>query len=185
MSPAYTLQVAWNLVLVVLFLSTYAYLDKLEKMGCACADHPYRKFIKNFPLFAVAYIVLFLFLSPSMIFKNLGTAGKVAMDLLVVLFGLASIVFFVLALVYVRYLVREKCKCSEDVRRDILYVWSVIQIFIIVGLVVLMLLSSNILGNIGGTVNLTFRKTSAIGHGALEKPVESVRKLSKSLPRFK
>lgn len=185
MSTAYLFQVVWNLILIALFLMTYAYIDKLEKMGCACADHPYRKFVKNFPLAAVVYIVLFLFLSPMMIFNAFGSVGKFVMDALVFLFGLAAIVFFVMAFLYTRFLMKEKCKCSEDVRRDILYVWSLLEIVLIVAMVVLMLLSTTILGNMGANVSSALGKTSDIGHGALHKPVHSASKIPKSLRKFK
>lgn len=185
MSTAYLFQVVWNLVLISLFLMTYTYVDKLEKMGCACAVHPYSKFVKNFPLYAVAYIVIFLFLSPTMVFSAFGTVGKFVMDALVFLFGLVSIVFFVLAFIYTRYLMREKCKCSEDVRRDILYVWSLLEIVLIAALVVIMLLSTTILGNMGANVSSALGKTSEIGHGAVHKPLQSASKLPKSLRKFK
>lgn len=185
MSPAYLLQVVWNLVLIALFLMTYAYVDKLEKTGCACADHPYRKFIKTFPMVAVVYIVVFLFLSPTMIFDAFGSVGKFVMDALVFLFGIASIVFFVMAFMYTRYLMREKCKCSEDVRRDVLYIWSLLEIVLIVALVVLMLLSTTILSNLGANVSTALGKTSEIGHGALHKPVHHASKIPKSLRKFK
>lgn len=185
MSPAYLFQVVWNLVLIALFLMTYAYIDKLEKIGCACAEHRYRKFVKNFPLVAVVYIVLFLFLSPSLIFDAFGSVGKFIMDALVFLFGITAIVFFVLAFLYTRYLMTEKCKCSEDMRRDVLYVWSLLEIVLIVALVVLMLLSTTILGNMGVNVSSALSKTSDIGHGALHKPLHHASKIPKSLRRFK
>jgi uncharacterized membrane protein len=164
---------------------TYAYIDKLEKVGCACSEHRYRKFVKNFPLVAVVYIVLFLFLSPAMIFDAFGSVGKFVMDALVFLFGITAIVFFVLAFLYTRYLMTEKCKCSEDMRRDVLYVWSLLEIVLIVALVVLMLLTTTIMGNMGANVSSALGKTSEIGHGALHKPLHHASKISKSLRRFK
>jgi|APGre2960657423_1045063.scaffolds.fasta_scaffold01125_2 uncharacterized membrane protein YidH (DUF202 family) len=184
MTPVYLFQAVWNLILIALFLSTYTYIVKLEQTGCACADHKYRKFVKTFPLVAVVYIVVFMFLSPAMIFGTFGALGKFAHDAIVLLFGLASIVFFVFALMYARFLMTEKCKCSEDLRRDVLYVWSMVQIVIIASLVVLMLLSSNIFSNLGATLSTVATKTSDIGHGALHKPVGSARSIPKGLRKF-
>ena len=44
---AYTLM---SILGIVLMVTTYMYILKLERIACQCAEHPYRNFIKNYIL---------------------------------------------------------------------------------------------------------------------------------------
>ena len=33
---------------IILLILTYTYIDKLERIGCDCAKHPNRDFVKNY-----------------------------------------------------------------------------------------------------------------------------------------
>ena len=47
-----------RLVIAILFLITYLYIEKLEQIGCECAEHPNKNFVKNFSLFGVVYSIV-------------------------------------------------------------------------------------------------------------------------------
>jgi hypothetical protein len=121
-----------NLIVLVLAVLSLTYVQKLERTGCACAEHPYRKFIKGWLYVAVVVFLL-------MLLANLGFAVGMKLNKTMaavigafyILFGLATLAFYVLAVLYVRYLMKEKCKCSEDSRRTVLYVWSVVELVLI------------------------------------------------------
>jgi len=175
---------------IFLLILTYTYIDKLEKIGCACADHPYRNFIKKYCLFAIAFILLSILFPPALAGRVLGLGLGTVYMLVKVLFGIASIVFFVLALIYVRYLMREKCKCSEDIRREVLYVWSIVEIVIVAAAVVVptmigvsggafMLLRSSV---IDGSKRLDGVFDSTVNPvGAAKKVPGNLKKIAKSL----
>jgi hypothetical protein len=122
---------------VVLMGLTYTYIDKLERINCACAEHPYKNFIKNYIIFAICFLIVTAFLPPSMVVGLIGPIYGLIYLIIKWIYVIATIVFFVYALRYVQYLTREKCKCSEDVRREVLYWWSIIQLIIFSILVLL------------------------------------------------
>lgn len=140
MSPENIEAIFWaflSIIGVVLMGLTYTYIDKLERINCACAEHPYKNFIKKYIIFAICFLLVTAFLPPSMV---VGFAGPVyGMIYLIIkwIYVIATVVFFVYSLRYVQYLTREKCKCSEDIRRDVLYWWSITQIVIFAILIVL------------------------------------------------
>jgi len=177
MEYGYVLQVILNVIFISLYGLTYTYIDKLEKIGCECSSHKYRDFIKFFPLAAIAYIVLFNFFSPKAVFEKLGEAGLWLMGAITFLFGLVNIVFFVLAFSYARYMMSEKCKCSEEYRRDVLYWWSLLEIVIIVVGVVLLLLTTNLINSVAMTVQNVGAKASVIGSDVVNRPVQSIKKI--------
>ena len=147
MDVSYILSVLINFLGAFLLIITYTYIDKLEKIGCACSVHKYRKFIKGYSIFAIFFILFTMFMPPNLVSKTLGSTFGLVYFVAIVLFCLATIVFFVYTIVYVRYLMREKCKCSEDVRREIIFAWSIIEIACLSALIILPLM----MGVLGGT----------------------------------
>ncbi len=140
MSPENVEAIFWaftSVIGVVLMGLTYTYIDKLERINCACAEHPYKKFIKNYIIFAMCFLLVTAFLPPSLVVGFFGPVYGLVYLAIKWVYVIATIVFFIYALRYVQYLTREKCKCSEDVRRDVLYWWSIIQLVIFAILILL------------------------------------------------
>jgi len=126
-----------SIVGLVLMALTYTYIDKLEKINCECAEHPYKKFIKNYIVFAVIFLLVTTFLPPSRVVGMVGPLYAMVYVVVKWIYVISTFVFFVYALMYVRYLAKEKCKCSEDIRREVLYWWSILEVIIFAVLVVL------------------------------------------------
>lgn len=119
-----------KLLVAILFIVTYMYIEKLENTGCECSEHPNRSFVKNFSLFGATYYLLTMFVNPTTVSMD----SSIAM-----LFGVVELVFlfmvgfyFYYTIDYIRYLINEKCKCSEDMRRELIMWGSIIELFLIV-----------------------------------------------------
>lgn len=170
---------------IFLLAMTYTYLDKLEKIGCACAEHPYRKFIKGYTVFAIVFLIVTIVFPPALATKTLGeTVGKLY-GLLTIPYYIATVVFFVLALIYARYLMKEKCKCSEDIRREILYIWSILEIVIISALFLIPILGGVISGSLAVATNTLDKgtKSANVIRDAAVDPVASAMKVSDSVKK--
>jgi UPF0716 family protein affecting phage T7 exclusion len=179
---AYTLM---SILGIVLMVTTYMYIQKLERVACQCAEHPYRNFIKNYILFAIGFLVITTFVPPAVADKLFGANFAVVYKLIQVLYGFATVIFFIYALLYVRYLVKEKCKCSEDIRREVLYYWSVAEIIIIGVILVLPWISKIVLGSLGVMMTATkdlLSKESVVREAAVN-PFKAARKLPSSLKK--
>lgn len=179
---AYTLM---SILGIVLMVTTYMYIQKLERVACQCAEHPYRNFIKNYILFAIGFLVITTFVPPAAADKLFGANFAVVYKLIQVLYGFATVIFFIYALLYVRYLVKEKCKCSEDVRREVLYYWSVAEIIIIGVILVLPWISKIVLGSLGVMMTATkdlLSKESVVREAAVN-PFKAARKLPSALKK--
>lgn len=128
MDLAYIISIVGGSLGIFLLAITYLYIDKLEKTGCACADHPHRNFIKKYCIFAIVFLAVTMFIPPATLTKFFGPAAGMVMLALKWIYGIATLVFFILTMRYTRYLMREKCKCSEDLRREVIYFWSILEI---------------------------------------------------------
>jgi predicted PurR-regulated permease PerM len=109
-----------QMIFVILLIIIYAYLNKLENVGCECAEHPNKEFIKNFTIIALLYFFITAFISIKSIARAIATF----------VFFLLFVVYIYYAFDYVRYLTNEKCKCSEDMSRDIIAIGTMISLFL-------------------------------------------------------
>ncbi len=117
-----------SLIVVALFAWFYYYLDKLEKIGCECALNRTRTLL----MVSVATIIIFRLID---IMTPLPTLAQIVLSF-------SSFMFIIVAITYVNYLKKEKCKCSETTARKVIeiYVWIVVIIWIIAILFLVLLL---------------------------------------------
>jgi predicted PurR-regulated permease PerM len=97
-------------------------------------------------------------------------------------------VFFYYTIDYIRYLINEKCKCSEDMRRELIMGGSIIELILIVTVFIGSMLIP-VTGTCVASVIDNAAKTSADIKRTVSNPYTSVletpKKLSKSASQFK
>lgn len=123
-----------QLIFVILLLIIWSYIYKLESVGCECSEHPNKEFIKTFTVVALVYFFVTAFVSLKSIAKNMGTAIVQLLAFGTFIFFLTFVVYIYYAFDYVRFLMNEKCKCSDDLRRDIIAIGTMISLFLFITL---------------------------------------------------
>ena len=118
------------MIFVILLVIIYAYLHKLENIGCECSEHPNKDFINNFTIIALVYFFITAFISLKSIAKNMGGVVVQLLAIATFVFFLLFVVYIYYAFDYVRYLTNEKCKCSEYMSRDVIAVGTMISLFL-------------------------------------------------------
>jgi hypothetical protein len=141
----------FKFLILILFVLTFTYIQKLENIGCVCSEHEYRDFIKTFSVMAIVYYGIFMFVSSGTINNTLGKELMVLYNVIDIIFLITTLFYFYYTIVYVRYLVNEKCKCSEDLRREIIMWSSIIEMFLLV-LVVIVALILPVIGSVTASV---------------------------------
>jgi len=119
-----------QIIFVLLLLIIWSYIYKLENVGCACSDHSNKEFIKTFTMIALAYFAITAFIDVKSIAKSMGIGIVQLLAFGSFIFFLTFVVYIYYAFDYVRYLMNEKCKCSEDLRRDIIAIGTMISLFL-------------------------------------------------------
>lgn len=185
------MDIAWvvgtilSMIGLVILAMFYFYLDKLEKIGCACAEHKYRSFIKKFTVVAFVMSLLSVIATPFLNPKSMGPMFGGVMMFLAMLYVIALFVYFILTLVYIHYLKREKCRCSEEYRREIYYWFSVLEILILGAVVVLPLALGLLKGSVMllATTGNKLEHSAAFAMSAVANPVKNVQKVPAALKR--
>jgi hypothetical protein len=121
-----------QLIFVILLVIIWSYIYKLENVGCDCSEHSNKEFIKSFTVIALVYFAITSFISIKSIAKSMGTAIVQLLAFGSFIFFLTFVVYIYYAFDYVRYLMNEKCKCSEDLRRDIIAIGTMISLFLFI-----------------------------------------------------
>jgi predicted PurR-regulated permease PerM len=117
-------------IFAILLIIILSYIYKLENMGCECSEHPNKEFIKNFTIVALAYFLITSIISLKSVAESMGFVVVQLLSIATFVFFLMFVVYIYYAFDYVRYLTNEKCKCSEDISRDIISVGTMISLFL-------------------------------------------------------
>ena len=121
-----------HFIFVILLVIIYTYIYKLENIGCECSDHSNKAFIKTFTIISLVYFLITAFIPMKEIAKNMGSGVVQLLAFGSFVFFLTFVVYIYYAFDYVRYLMNEKCKCSEDLRRDIIAIGTMISLFLFI-----------------------------------------------------
>lgn len=128
MSLEYIGNIVLNSFIFFLLLAVYSYIEKIENNGCVCADHPNKDFIKKFSIIIMVFLAVVIFIPTSLVMKKLGSVVAGIYTFVKFVFYILCIVYFYITIDYIRFLVNEKCKCSEDIRRELIMGGSIIEI---------------------------------------------------------
>jgi len=126
-SISYILKFIYSILTIILLLFIYTYITNLENKGCACALTPNVAFIKGFTLFAIIYLIFTGFVSTKLLRDTFGNNIVLLFTFIDLIFVLVFIYYIYNVFQYTRYLVNEKCKCSVDIRREIIMIGSLIE----------------------------------------------------------
>jgi len=168
--------VIMNLLIVILLIAIYTYIVNLENKGCKCADNGDSKFIKGFSIFAIIYLLATMFIPHKILVNTLGPIGSNILSFINIIFVFVSIYFWYITFRYTRYLVNEKCKCSEDIRREIIMTGSVLELILIFFIFILGLLFAIIFTVIMTTFNYIDSHESELQQ-IVQNPLKSINKL--------
>lgn len=162
-----------KLIIAILLLITYLYIEKLEKTGCECSEHPNRQFIKNFSIIGLIYYILTIIVNPAN-FNKLGSSFAIAYTILDIVFYFVLAFYFYYTIDYVRYLINEKCKCSEDMRRELILGGSIVELILIVMVFVTAMLIP-VTGNCVNNAITSIPKTASEIKKTVQDPLSSIK----------
>jgi len=173
---SYITKILYSFITVILLVVIYSYIVSLENKGCKCAMTNNIGFIKGFTIFSIIYLLFTGLVSDKAIYDNFGGSIVAINKFVDLIFVLVFIYYLYEVFKYTRYLVNEKCKCSIDMRREIIMIGSVIEII----LIFILFLLHIIIFTIGSVIfNLIKNVEDGAGDlkGAIRDPIGSLSKV--------
>ena len=115
-------QYIFSAFVIALYIAFLVYLFKLEKIGCDCALNWRRNYMIGFMIFALTSN-----------FLSMVVPGIKFNIVLISLSTILSLMFLVVSVQYVQKLKKDKCECSKDLTREIMYyyAWVMLVLFLI------------------------------------------------------
>lgn len=187
LTPGYIANFIINLFIFILLLSVYTYIEKLEKVGnCECAyDYPHLAFIKSFSIFALIFIIFVMFVPPGTLLADIFGKEITSIYLFVIfVFYIVFAVYLYMTMSYTRMLITKKCECSEDIRRELIFAGSTIEML----LIVLMVLTLFVFPFILSGLTIFFKNIKYASkqiESNLKNPVSGVKNIPSQLNKAK
>lgn len=173
-----------NIFIFLLLTAVYSYINKMEEIGCACSEHPNRNFIKQFSAFALMFLILIMVAPTELIKKQFGDVVAGVYTFIKFLFYIICIIYFYVIIDYTRYLVNEKCKCSEDVRREFVMAGSIVEIsllLLILFVIILLPILFNSMSFVSENADSYEKELSTV----MKNPYKSLKSISSSVKKSK
>jgi hypothetical protein len=135
-TAAFVLLIIVSLLVLLININAIIWINKLEDIECACSESWMRAYIKNFLyifiLFSVINIIITIYMygnnSNTIKISPLLSLGFSILHMIISVFGFINI--FVV-IIFINKLKEINCVCSEDIRREVYYIYNTISLFII------------------------------------------------------
>ena len=123
------------LLIIILLININAsiWIAKLEKINCACSDNFMRNYIKYF-LFVMIPIIIIQICVAIYVYFNVSyvKSANISATILMIfvflkfVFGIFYIINICIAIIYINRLKELNCECSEDIRREVYWIYNII-----------------------------------------------------------
>ena len=173
-----------SLFIFLLLIAVYSYIEKMEQKGCACSEHPNREFIKRFAGLILLVLVFIIIVPTSLVGEQFGNTIAGIYTFVKLIFYVICIVYFFMIIDYVRFLVNEKCKCSEDIRREFILAGSVVEIILFI-LILMTVIVLPILFSSASSVFLNMHKYEKELSTVVNNPYKSMKSIPSKLKQSK
>jgi len=123
------------LLIIILLININAsmWIAKLETINCACSDNYMRNYIKYFLFFMIPIIIIQICVAIYVYFNvayvksaNISATILMIIVFLKFVFGIFYIINICIAIIYINRLKELNCECSEDIRREVYWIYNII-----------------------------------------------------------
>ena len=114
---------------IILYFITFSWIVLLEKNKCECSKNWKRDFIKYYIMAMILFVVsygIYEIMSANRIVNNYDFIFDFLRNLMLI----SEIGFVAIVFVYIRDLIKNRCKCSESPNRDITLFYSTVDLII-------------------------------------------------------
>lgn len=134
-----------NIFGIAIAIMAYTWLVNLEKINCACSESWMRKYIKYYltaylALFGIAVIVnIAIYMLDMNLTEIQANPLIIIFNTIISIFNIFAIPNIIISIIFITKLKEMNCECSEDIKREVYWVYNIVLASIL-ALSVLMLL---------------------------------------------
>jgi hypothetical protein len=132
----FVLLIIVSVAILLINVNAIIWINKLEDIKCACSENWMRSYIKNFLYIFILFSILNIVLTIYMYSNNFNTIqispllslGFSILHMIISVFGFINIF---IVIIFINKLKEINCVCSEDIRREVYYIYNTISLFLI------------------------------------------------------
>ena len=141
------LNIIGGIVAIIININALVWLNKLETIKCECSGHWMREYIKYYlyvaiPVFIIN-LIIYLYAFAANDYRVLLSDNNPVMSIYGGFVGIVSLFGFVnifIAIIFINKLKEINCECSEDIKREVYWVYNIVLASIICLTILFMLL---------------------------------------------
>jgi hypothetical protein len=136
-----------NIFGIAIAIMAYTWLVNLEKINCACSESWMRKYIKYYltaylALFGIAVIVNIAIYMLDMNLSEIHANPLVIIfNTIISIFNIFAIPNIIISIIFITKLKEMNCECSEDIKREVYWVYNIVLASILALSVLLLLVA--------------------------------------------
>lgn len=142
------LNIIGGIVAIIINVNALVWLNKLETIKCECSGHWMREYIKYYlyvaiPVFIIN-LIIYLYVFAANDYSVLLSNNNPVMSIYRGFVGIVSLFGFVnifIAIIFINKLKEINCECSEDIKREVYWIYNIILASIILLVIIFMLIS--------------------------------------------
>ena len=147
-SGGIVLNIIGGIVAIIININALVWLNKLETIKCECSGHWMREYIKYYlyvaiPVFIIN-LIIYLYAFAANDYRVLLSDNNPVMSIYGGFVGIVSLFGFVnifIAIIFINKLKEINCECSEDIKREVYWIYNIILASIILLVIIFMLIS--------------------------------------------
>ena len=125
-----------HIVILMININASMWINKLEKIKCACSDSYMRSYIKYFLYILIPISIFSIVMNLYLYFNNMDASGiykyfskttLLVLNILNVIYVLYALINIVIAIIFINKLKELNCECSEDIRREVYWIYNIVM----------------------------------------------------------
>ena len=122
-----------GIIVLIINVTALMWINKLDTMNCVCSESYMRTYIKYFLYFNIVVISIDILLNIYIYFNNISILEFDNNFLYKIykairgIFFIFSLINVVIVIIFINKLKEINCECSEDIRREIYWVYNIVQ----------------------------------------------------------
>jgi hypothetical protein len=132
-----------SIIILIINVNALLWINKLDTMNCACSESYMRTYIKYYLYFNIVIISIDLLLNIYLYTGNISPFELAKNPLYSIytaiksVFFIFSVINIVIVIIFINKLKELNCECSEDIRREVYWIYNIILVCYI-GIVILL-----------------------------------------------
>jgi len=127
-----------HIAILMININAIMWINKLEKIKCACSESYMRSYIKYFLYILIPISIINILLNIYMYVNNinhlelsklsgLSSSAIFILNIFNIIYVIFALTNIVIAIVFINKLKELKCECSEDIRREVYWIYNIVM----------------------------------------------------------